>query len=69
MVEEDITIKIPYEIAKKLSKKIGETGFKSITEYVTYLLEQAVSSEEQEEERDEEEEKNVRKRLKELGYL
>ena len=64
----EISIKIPYELAGKLSKKIKEVGFDSITEYVIYVLEQILSSEELDE-NDDEEEENVRKRLKELGYL
>ena len=70
MPKEDIPIKIPYKLAGKLSKKIKEAGFDTITSYVVYVLEQALSSDDSEEDTyGEEEEKNVRERLKELGYL
>ena len=66
-----IQISLPYELAGKLSQKIKDAGFKSITEYVVYILEQTLSSEESDDSKaySEEDEKNVRERLKELGYL
>ena len=70
MAEEDINIKLPYKLAGKISKKIKEAGFDTITSYVVYVLEQALSSDDSEEDAyGKEEEKNVRERLKELGYL
>lgn len=65
-----IQISIPYDLAGKLSKKIKETGFGSITEYVIYVLEQTLSFDtEKEDNYPEEDEKEVRERLKDLGYL
>ncbi len=69
MAEDSIQIKIPYKLAGKLSKKIKETGFNTITEYVVYILEQALSESPESVEVSEEEEKKVRERLRELGYL
>lgn len=69
MAEKPIQIKIPYKLAGRLSKKIKETGFDTITEYVVYVLEQTLSEDSENGENNEEEEKNVRQRLKELGYL
>lgn len=71
MVKKDIQIKLPIKLAGKLGMKIKEAGFNSITEYVVYVLEQTLSSEDSldNEAYSEEEEKNVRERLKELGYL
>ena len=69
MAEKPITIKLPYNLAGKLSKKIKETGFDTITEYITYVLEQTLSENTENGEDYEEEEKNVKERLKELGYL
>ncbi len=70
MEKKNINIKLPYELAGKISKKIKEVGFDTITSYVVYVLEQALSSDDSEEDAyGKEEEKNVRERLKELGYL
>ena len=70
MAEKDINIKLPYGLAGKISKKIKEVGFDTITSYVIYVLEQALSPDDSKEDAyGEEEEKNVRERLKELGYL
>ena len=69
MAEDSIPIKIPYKLAGKLSKKIKETGFNTITEYVVYILEQAISDSSENVDISEEEEKKVRERLRELGYL
>ncbi len=69
MTEEYIEIKLPNKLAGKLAKKIEETGFSTITEYVVYILEQAVSEGSKSVEMDEEEEKRVKKRLRELGYF
>ncbi|MBU2104655.1 MAG: hypothetical protein KKF67_02690 [Nanoarchaeota archaeon] len=40
-----ITILIPRDLKLKLEKKIKETNFKSIQEYILYILEQIVSDE------------------------
>ena len=69
MTEEDINIKIPYDLAGKLSKRVSEGGFNSLTEYIIYILGQVISQEEDNNQSDDEEEKNVRERLKDLGYL
>ena len=71
MEEKDIQITLPYKLTGKLSKKIKEAGFDTITEYIIFILEQTISSEEVEGEGvyGEEEEKEVKERLKELGYL
>jgi len=69
MAEKPIQIKIPYKLAGRLSKKIKETGFDTITEYVIYILEQALSEDSENNGNYAEEEKNVKERLKDLGYL
>lgn len=71
MGKKDIQIKLPIKLADKIGMKIKEAGFNTITEYVVYVLEQTLSSEDSssDEVYSEEEEKNIRERLKELGYL
>lgn len=70
--EKPIKISLPYALVGKLSKRIKEVGFDSITEYIVYVLEQTLSLAKPEKEGaayNEEDEKTVRERLKELGYL
>lgn len=69
MAEKDIQIKLPYKLVGRLSKKIKDTGFDTVTEYIIYVLEQTLSEEAEDKESYEEEEKTVKERLKELGYL
>lgn len=69
MAKESITIKLPYELAGKLSKKIGEAGFDTITSYVVYVLEQVLAETSGQEDSSEDDDKEVRERLKKLGYL
>lgn len=38
-----INISIPKELKQKIEKRIKETNFKSIQEYILYILEQVVS--------------------------
>ena len=38
-----ITISIPEELEEKLQEKIKETNFKSVQDYILYILEQIVS--------------------------
>ena len=79
-----INLSIHEELEKKLKEKIKETNFKSLSEYILFILEQITSeikTEEQgytkEEEADiagnpaysEEEEANLKKNLEDLGYI
>lgn len=61
---ETVTISLPKELADKLiENRRKNTDFKSISEYISYVLEQVLSNIE---------EKNVKERLKRLeslGYL
>ena len=70
-------ITLPKELAEKLQKKIKETDFASIQDYVIYALNQLVVSEENKEEISKEEEvaytpeeeEELKKRLTEQGYI
>jgi len=70
-----VDISIPQELADKIEKKIKEMDFKSISDYVIYLLNQVVSEEELEIKKEsekvysKEEEDEMKKKLKDLGYL
>ena len=68
----EINIKISQELKKKLEKKIKQTEFGSISEYIIYILEKVtsdVSNSEAEQAYTKEEEEAVKRRLKELGYV
>ena len=38
----EIEIKIPYDLAAKLTARLDESGFDKLTPYVCYILEQVV---------------------------
>jgi len=60
------TVSIPVELAKKVKKLIKNTGFKSLSDYVTFVLREIVAGKN---EFDRGEIEHVKKRLKSLGYL
>lgn len=63
-------IKVAKEIIKKIEERIKDTEFKSVDEYVTFVLEEVIRDEEEPEEVfSEEDEKKVKERLRALGYL
>lgn len=65
-------IEIKEEIIKELNKRIRERkDFKSIDEYINYILQQVVEriKSEKKETFSKEDEANVKERLKSLGYL
>jgi len=63
-------IKVSKEIIKKIGERIKDTEFKSVDEYVTFVLEEVIRDEEEPEEVfSEEDEKKVKERLRALGYL
>jgi len=70
-MSEKMTVRIPKNIYEKIQERIKDTEFKSVDEYVTYVLQEVLSSLEEEEEQvfSEEEEEKVKERLRALGYL
>ena len=65
-----VTIKIPSELYENLANRIKNTGFLSVTEFITFTLRTIVSGKsEQEDELSEKEIKMVKDRLKALGYI
>ena len=71
MSEDFAKIEIPVKIYKKIEERIKETEFKSVDEYVTYVLKEVLTSLEEEEEEvfSEEEEEKIKERLRALGYI
>jgi len=68
--EEKVAIEIPKKLYERIRKKVEESEgeFKSVEEYVVFVLEE-VLREEEEEVFTPEEEKEIMDRLKALGYL
>ncbi len=62
-------IQISPELYRKIEKRIRGTEFKSVSEYITFVLEEIVKEEEDEERLTEEDEEKIKKRLQKLGYL
>ena len=64
------TVSIPTSLFKKVEGRIKDTGFTSVSGYVTYVLREIVVEEETEAEPfSKEDEERVKDRLKALGYL
>ncbi|MFQ5647676.1 MAG: CopG family transcriptional regulator [Candidatus Aenigmatarchaeota archaeon] len=65
------TIMIPKPLAEKLRGMLKDSGFSSLSEYITYILEETISDIEKEDKPSfsKEEEEKVKKRLRDLGYL
>jgi len=65
-------IKVPKEIINKIEERVKGTEFKTVDEYVNFVLEEVVKEtgeEEPEEVFSEEDEAKVKERLRALGYL
>ena len=67
-----IPVPIPAKLYLKIKKRIKSTEFRSVQDYVVYVLEEVISSLEAEEEVkafSDEDEKKIKDRLRALGYL
>lgn len=72
MKEEYGEIRIPKQLIQKLGEHIKRTEFKSVDEYVTFILEEVIKETDEEEPEEvfsKEDEQKVKERLKALGYL
>ena len=66
------TVSIPKSLYNRIKKLVEETGFKSVSDYVTYVLREVVAmheSEKYEEPFSEKDLEEIKKRLKALGYI
>ncbi|MEO0254397.1 MAG: CopG family transcriptional regulator [candidate division WOR-3 bacterium] len=71
-MKDKVTIKIPRPLYEKLKKIIEGTGFRSVNEFVIYVLRDLLSIKEKDKEEIEltkEEIKKIKERLKNLGYF
>ncbi len=68
--EERKAVFLPAELYSKIEERVKATGFGSVEEYITFVLEEVLKGEGEEEQAfSKEDEEEVKKRLKALGYL
>lgn len=66
------TVSIPTPLFEKVRERIKDTGFTSVSSYVTYVLREIIASEKEERKEEpftKEDEERVKRRLRALGYL
>ena len=67
------TVSIPTPLFKKVEKRIEDTGFTSVSSYVTYVLREIVAEDEETDKTEDpftkDDEERVKERLRSLGYL
>lgn len=70
-MESRVTIKIPRELYRQLSRMVAGTGFSSVTEFMVFVMRTLVSDTgiTTEDKLMAEEVRQIRERLKRLGYL
>ena len=71
MSDEFVAVRIPKSLYDEISKRVKESGgeFKDVEEYVTFVLNEVVKEDEEENVYTPEEEEEIKRRLKQLGYL
>jgi Arc/MetJ-type ribon-helix-helix transcriptional regulator len=72
MSEEYVTIKIPRKLYEEINKRVKESQgeFKDAQEYIEFVLSEVIKEDERPETAyTPEEEEEIKKRLKQLGYL
>ena len=64
------TVSIPTELADKSREFIKGTGFKNLSDYVTFILREIISTRrEWNQAKTQEDEERVKEKLRRLGYL
>ena len=70
MKEEKKAVLLPAELYNRVEERAKATGFGSVEEYVSFVLEEVLREDEEAEKAfSPEEEEEVKKRLRALGYL
>lgn len=67
MKEIEVKLKLSKELMEKLEERSKEAGFKTLQEYIIFILNEVVK--EEEEEISETDEKEIKERLRALGYI
>ena len=73
MGEDKVAIHVPKDLYEEIKRRVQEVGgeFKSVDDYVEFILKEVIKEDEEEEKTTytKEEEEEIKKRLKSLGYL
>ena len=71
MEMDKVSVEIPRRIYEEIQKRVDGEEFKSVEEFITFVLEEVLKDEEEEElqELSEEDEEKIKERLRGLGYL
>ena len=71
MSDEYVAVKIPKSLYDEILKRVKESGgeFKDAEEYITFVLSEVVKEDEEENVYTPEEEEEIKRRLRQLGYL
>ncbi len=69
--KDSVSVEIPKKLYDKISKKIKNTSFSSVSEYITHLVEKELAKEGESEEEvfSKEDEEKIKERLRKLGYI
>jgi len=67
---EKVSVEIPKDLYDKIKEEYIDNGeFKSVEEFIKFVLKEVLSEEEQESVYTPEEEEEIKRRLRSLGYL
>ncbi|MBN2398709.1 MAG: CopG family transcriptional regulator [Candidatus Aminicenantes bacterium] len=69
MEKDRVTLKIPRQLYKKLQTVIEGSGFRSVNEFVVYVLRDLISLRQEEKDLSKNEIELIKQRLKNLGYF
>ena len=71
MTKSKVAVPISKELYERVKKRVEESGgaFKSVEEYIEFVLEELLREEEEETPFTPEEEEEIKRRLKALGYI
>ena len=68
-VEKTSVLYLPVDLYQKIEARVNNSEFNSVDEYVKFVLEEVFREDEETVTLDERDEEEVKKRLKDLGYL
>jgi len=71
MPDDYVNVKIPRSLYEEISKRVEESGgdFRDVEDYVTFILTEVIREEDEEPAYTPEEEEEIKRRLRQLGYL
>ena len=68
-MEKNKAVFLSADLYSQIEQRVKATGFGSVEEYVTFVLEEVLKEEDEKTVFSKEEEEEVKKRLRDLGYL